>query len=251
VDVDGAWFDQWYSDMAESALRDAVVSRTLGLPAELRSSSLLSWDGLAEVVELLALRPGGTLVDLACGRGGYGMEVARRTGARVLGVDFSPVAIEQARARTAVFDLNGRAEYSVGDLARTGLPDATTDAVMCVDAIHFAESGVAVGREIQRILRPGGRVVLTCWEAIDASDETLPERLRRIDLAGTLTAAGFVEIEVVERPEWDLSGRALWEAAIALDCAGDPALQSLQDEAKRTLPAFDRARRVRAVASAR
>jgi cyclopropane fatty-acyl-phospholipid synthase-like methyltransferase len=39
----------------------------------------------------------GLLLDLACGRGGYGIEVARRAGARLLSVDFSSVALEQAR----------------------------------------------------------------------------------------------------------------------------------------------------------
>ncbi|WP_162146198.1 class I SAM-dependent methyltransferase [Amycolatopsis vancoresmycina] len=39
------------------------------------------------------------LVNLACGRGGYGLEIARRRGCRVVGIDFSEVAIEQARRR--------------------------------------------------------------------------------------------------------------------------------------------------------
>jgi len=44
---DAAYFDRWYADMAASPARDAIVSRTLGLPPELQSSSLLPWSGIA------------------------------------------------------------------------------------------------------------------------------------------------------------------------------------------------------------
>jgi SAM-dependent methyltransferase len=246
--VDAAGYDQWYSDMAESLDRDAIVTRTLGLPAHLQSSSLLSWDGLAEVTDLLGLQPDRVLVDLACGRGGYGLEIARRTGARVIGVDFSPVAIEQARRAAARSD--GPAEYVVGDLAATGLPAESVDAVVCVDAIQFAEPAAAA-TEMERILRPGGRAVVTCWEPVDRTDEELPELLRRLDLRAAFEAAGFAAIDVVDRPEWDVAERALWEAAIAADTDGDAALQSMKDEALRVLPRFALRRRVRGVGTAR
>ena len=89
-------FDGWYAAMAGSTRRDEIVQRHLGLPAAMLSSSLLPWEGIAEVVELLRLQIPGTLVDLGCGRGGYGLEVAARTGASLIGVDFSPEAIRQA-----------------------------------------------------------------------------------------------------------------------------------------------------------
>jgi len=108
-------FDEWYTNMATSPVRDEIVQRALGLPPELQSSSLLSWDGLGEVVAALALGPGHTLLDLACGRGGYGLEVARRTGARVVGVDFSAVAVGQARDRAAAVGLADRVEFRVGE----------------------------------------------------------------------------------------------------------------------------------------
>ncbi len=45
------------------------------------------------------MSPGDAVLDLACGRGGYGMEIARRTGARLIGIDFSTAALEAARSR--------------------------------------------------------------------------------------------------------------------------------------------------------
>ena len=119
---DATYFDQWYRDMATSLIRDAIFAKTLGLPAELLSTSLLSWDGIAEVVTALRLTREQTLLDLACGRGGYGIEVARRSGAHLLGVDFSGVALEQARRSAGRALPSGSHDFVVGSLTATGLP---------------------------------------------------------------------------------------------------------------------------------
>lgn len=76
------YFDSWYANMASSGISDEIQQRHLGLPAHLLSTSLLTWDGIGEVTQALELAGGSTLLDLACGRGGYGLEVAGRTGAR-------------------------------------------------------------------------------------------------------------------------------------------------------------------------
>jgi hypothetical protein len=78
------YFDGWYADMTGSPVKDEIEQRHLGLPPHLLSTSLLNWDGIAEVTAALRLAPGGTLVDLPCGRGGYGLEIAARTVARTL-----------------------------------------------------------------------------------------------------------------------------------------------------------------------
>ena len=82
-ELTATYFDAWYADMVGSVAKDEIQQRQLGLPAHLLSTSLLSWEGIAEVVEALGLSRGDTLLDLACGRGGYGLEIATRTGARL------------------------------------------------------------------------------------------------------------------------------------------------------------------------
>jgi SAM-dependent methyltransferase len=242
-----AYFDRWYADMAETPLKDEIQQRHLGLPPHLLSTSLLTWDGIGEVTAALALRPGELLVDLACGRGGYGLEIASRVRARVLGIDFAPTALEVARAQAATRAID--AEYRLGDLVATGLPDGAADAVVVVDAIQFPDSPDAAYAEIARILRPGGRVVLTCWEAVDRDDPDVSERLRRVDLRAALDAAGFVDVDVRERAEWRAAERAMWTEAAALDPGDDPALRSFHDEGVRSLTGFDRVRRVMASAT--
>ena len=241
-------FDEWYSNMQGDAARDDIHQRHLGLPPRLLSTSLLTWDGIAEVVEALRLAPGDRLLDLACGRGGYGLEIAARTGARLIGVDFAPAAIDQARALARKFG-SVVAEFRVGDLAETTLPAGSVDAVVCVDAIQFQATAASFD-EMRRVLRPGGRVALTTWEAVGHADERVPARIRAVDTQGGLAGAGFTDVVVRERPQWRAAERAMWEEAVALDPGDDPNLRSLHDEGVRVLPAFDLTRRVLATATA-
>ena len=129
-------------------------------------------------------------MDLACGRGGYGLEIAARTGSpadrgRLLRHEAVRQAGEQARQQGAA------ADFRVGDLAATGLDPGSADAVLCVDAIQFAPRQDAAYQEIARILAPAGRVVLTCWEPLDRDDPRVLARLRAVDLRAGLAAAGF------------------------------------------------------------
>ena len=238
-------FDRWYADRAESPEADELVTRMLGLPPGLASNSLLSGVGLDEVVAVLDLHESHVLLDLACGRGAYGLEIARRTGCRLIGVDFSAVAITQARERAG-----DRGEFLVGELTATGLNTASVDAVLIVDAFQFADPKPKALRECRRVLRPGGRLVITGWEAVDPADERVPVRMRQMDLAGQLPEAGFADVEVVEKPDWRQTEKRLWEAALAVGATEDPALLSMQEEGRRVLDTFDGLRRVMATATA-
>lgn len=241
-------FNNWYTDMAGSPVKDEISQRHLGLPPELLSSSLLGWEGLGEVTAALRLSAGSTLLDLACGRGGYGLEIAARTGAALVGVDFSSQAVSQARENAQ--RLGRIAEFRVGDLAATGLRSGSVDAVVCVDAIQFARRPDAAYTEMLRVLAPAGRVALTCWEAVDKDDRRIPERLRLVALHRGLSRAGFADVQVAERPGWRARERAMWAAAAALDPGADPALRSMHEEGVRTLQIFDLLRRVLATATA-
>lgn len=241
-----AHFEQWYADMAGHPVKDEIQQRHLGLPPELLSTSLLTWDGIAEVASLLGLEPGDRLVDLACGRGGYGLEIARRTGASLVGIDFAASALTAARALADRREQ--QAEFLLGDLVATGLPDEHADAVLVVDAIQFPSDPRTAYAEIFRILKPGAPVVLTCWEATSPEADGVPERIRNVDLHGGLTGAGFTDVRVTGRPDWRAVERGLWEEAVALDPGDDPALQSFHDEGVRSLETFDAMRRMIAVA---
>jgi SAM-dependent methyltransferase len=243
-------FDRWYAQMGHSGLRDQIARRALGLPSDMDASGLLPWAAVTEVAAALNLAPGQLLVDLGCGRGGYGLEIARQTGARLMGLDFSPVAVTAAASRAARADIAGPAAFCVGNMTAPGVGTGAADAVVCIETIMFVGAHLDALRECRRMLAPGGRLVVTTWEATNLADERLPQWARRIDLMRDLTVAGFEQVEVADKPAWREAERDLWESAIQADAAGDPAIESLHEEARRALDLFDSSRRVCAAATA-
>ena len=74
-----------------------------------------------------------------------------------------------------------RARFIVGDLTGTGLPDRCTDAVLCFDAVFFADDRIAALQEVRRVLRAGGRYVFT---AVETATPTRPAHVTDWGLAG-------------------------------------------------------------------
>jgi SAM-dependent methyltransferase len=163
-------------------------------------------------------------------------------------VDFSAQALTEAREQAMRMGVSN-ASFRIGALTATGLPGASVEAVLCTDAIQFPDEPASAYDEIRRVLKPGGRVVLTCWEPLDRTDERLSLRVRRANLGAGLHQAGFTDVEVRDRPSWLAREHALWEEAVTLDPGEDPALQSLHAEGVKSLQWTTLLRRVLAVAT--
>jgi SAM-dependent methyltransferase len=241
------YFDGWYADKSAAPQVAEIMNRHLGLPPD-ALAGIVPAVAIDEIAGELRLRPGDVLLDLACGRAWYGLEIAARAGARLIGVDFSAEAVRQAGQQARL--RNRDAEFQTGDLTASGLPDGSVNAVLCTDSIQFPEEPDEAYREIRRVLVPGGRAVVTSWEALDPGDKRLSDRLRRVDLGAGLRAAGFDDVEVRERPHWLALEVALFQEAVGLDPDADPALRSFHDEGVRSLGYVDGLRRVMAAATA-
>ena len=243
------YFDGWYADKSATPQVAEIMNRHLGLPPDAQAGSVPG-AAIDEIADGLRLKQGDVLLDLACGRAWYGLEIATRAGARLIGVDFSAEAVRQAAAQARLLDRD--AEFRTGELTASGLPDHSVNAVLCTDSVQFAEQPDAAYRELRRVLVPGGRTVLTSWEPVVPGDERLSERMRRVDLGAGLRAAGFVDVEVRDRPQWLEYERAMWLEAVTLDPEAGPALRSFHDEGVRSLGILDLAlfRRVLAVGTA-
>ncbi len=244
-------FDEAFSAAAASpGIRRVWELAAPDLPPQVEPFSFVSVGILRKVAEALGLSPGHTLVDLGCGRGGPGLWLAREADVSLVGVDFSAVGIDQAAHRAAMFGLAGRARFVIGDLIHTGLPSASADAAVSIDAFHFAADTAAAAGEARRVLRPGRRLVLTNWQPQVPDDQRLPSRMRT-DWPQLLRGAGFADIDVAAQPEW----HDLWTRVyrIALDF-GDPGhdapLADLQDEARQRLPVANLVHRVAVTAMA-
>ena len=241
------YFDGWYANQTAAPTVADIMNRHMGFPPGTRAG-VVAADAVPELTDELRLGPGSTLLDLACGRGAYGLLIAKATGASLIGVDFSAQALTEAREQAGRMGVP-TATFQVGELTATGLPDASVEGVLCTDAIQFPDQPAVAYDEIRRVLKPGGRVVLTCWEPVDRADERVGVRIRRADLAGGLRQAAFTDIEVRDRPAWLAAEHAMWEEAVALDPGDDPALRSLHDEGVRSLEWTGLLRRVLAFAT--
>lgn len=97
---------------------------------------------------------GREVLDLGCA-GGFMAEALAARGARVEGIDPSVEAIAAARAHAAETGLE--IAYRVGEGEALPYPDASFDAVVCVDVLEHVRDLDAVLAEVHRVLRPGGR----------------------------------------------------------------------------------------------
>ncbi len=144
-------FDEAFSAAAASpGIRRVWELAAPDLPPQVEPFSFVSVGLLRQVAQALSLSPGQTLVDLGCGRGGPGLWLAREADVSLVGVDFSAVGVDQAAHRATLFGLAGRARFVVGDLTRTGLPAASADAAVSIDAFHFATDAAAAAGEARR-----------------------------------------------------------------------------------------------------
>ncbi len=117
---------------------------------------------LAERVAALA--PSAVL-ELACGTGRLTRHIARRLdkSARIVATDINPAMLQFAREEL----LNDRIEWNVVDAVSLPYPDKSFDLIVVQFGVMFYSDRMKAYREAVRVLRPGSRLLFSCWNRVD------------------------------------------------------------------------------------
>jgi ubiquinone/menaquinone biosynthesis C-methylase UbiE len=155
------------------------------------------------VVESLGVRPPVRALDLGCGDGTTALPLAR-LGVDVTGVDIARNLVEAGNKRAAEAGLN-RLKFYEGDACNlAGVDDDSFDLTLSVFGAMFAPKPFDVAREMVRVTKPGGHIVMGNWIP---NDPTFVSQLLKVSSAFTPPPPeGFVspmtwgvENQIIER----------------------------------------------------
>ncbi|MDP3658499.1 class I SAM-dependent methyltransferase [Phenylobacterium sp.] len=134
-----------------------------------------------ELIAGLDVRPGMDVLDLGCGDGTTAVPSARR-GAKVRGVDIASNLVAAGQARARAEGLTNLC-FQEGDAASLDvIADQSVDLVVSIFGAMFAPRPFDVAREMVRVTRPGGRIVMGNWIP---GDPTLVASILKISAAYT------------------------------------------------------------------
>jgi arsenite methyltransferase len=145
--------------------------------------------GCGAPIGFLALRPGEHVLDLGSGSGVDVFLAARKVGpgGHVIGVDMTPAMLERARRNAGEHGF-ANVEFREGRLEALPVEDASIDAVTSNCVINLVPDKTAVFREVARVLKPGGRLVISDI----VLDGRLPEALEKDVLAYVGCVSGAI-----------------------------------------------------------
>jgi SAM-dependent methyltransferase len=131
------------------------------------------------LVRSIGLRQGDRVLDLGCGDGTTALPAAM-LGADVLGVDIARNLVDAGNRRAAAAGL-GNLRFQHGDASQlTGIEDNRFDAVVSIFGAMFAPRPHDVAKEMVRVIKPGGRIVMGNWIP---GDPTLVAQILKISAA--------------------------------------------------------------------
>jgi ubiquinone/menaquinone biosynthesis C-methylase UbiE len=133
------------------------------------------------VVQSLGITPPLKVLDLGCGDGTTAVPLAR-LGAEVVGIDIAGNLVQAGNRRAAEAGLT-RLKFQEGDACHLeGIPDNSFDLAISVFGAMFAPKPFDVARELVRVTKPGGRIVMGNWIP---NDPTFVSQLLKISSAFT------------------------------------------------------------------
>lgn len=154
----------------------------------------------------LSIRPGDHVLDLGCGVGLPAVQVSRRYDCEVTGVTIASDQAASAHTLIATEDRSSHVRVLVGDAHELPFAAGAFDAAMALESLLHMDRDRALG-ELGRIVRPGGKLVLTDWFEAQALNADERKALRRSFCMNAVTLdayrkllgdAGFQGLEILD-----------------------------------------------------
>lgn len=194
-----------------------VTLEELGYSAEQRASIPAGSDlglGCGNPLGHAAVKPGETVLDLGSGAGIDAFLASREVGptGRVLGVDMTASMLSRARAN-AVKGAFTNVEFRLGEIENLPVADRTVDLIISNCVVNLSPDKPRVFREALRVLRPGGRVVLSDLVLVAPLPEAVRDSVEayvgcvagasmKEDYLKQMREAGFERVEVLEEKKY-------------------------------------------------
>jgi demethylmenaquinone methyltransferase/2-methoxy-6-polyprenyl-1,4-benzoquinol methylase len=149
------------------------------------------------LVSRIEAGPGDTVLDVASGTAAVAIELARRHGCKVVGIDQSREMLAEGRRRVAAAALAERIELREARAEELSFEDGAFDGLTFTYLLRYVEDPAATMRELARVVRAGGRVAMLEFAV---PSRTLPrgawEAYTRLALpvAGRAVSAGWASV---------------------------------------------------------
>ncbi|MEO1431155.1 MAG: methyltransferase domain-containing protein [Cyanobacteria bacterium J06632_19] len=167
-------YDQWTLDgILEFYWGEHIHLGHYGLPPRHKNFLAAKSDFVHEMVKwggLDKLSLGTTVLDVGCGIGGSSRILAQDYGFAVTGITISPQQVKRATELTPP-ELN--AQFAIDDAMALSFPDASFDVVWSIEAGPHIPDKAVFARELMRVLKPGGILVVADWNQRDDRQKPL------------------------------------------------------------------------------
>jgi SAM-dependent methyltransferase/N-acetylglutamate synthase-like GNAT family acetyltransferase len=199
--------------------------------------------GCGNPVALASLKEGEVVLDLGSGAGFDAFLAARRVGpgGSVIGVDMTKEMLVKARSLAARHGY-ANVEFRQGDIEALPVATASVDVIISNCVINLSTDKAKVFREAFRVLKPGGRLLVSDltllrplpWALrrdMDAYAACLAGALLKEDYLAAIRAAGFDQVEVVGESSYDFGEPSQAQVAAAQALEPDITAQELKNAA--------------------
>lgn len=167
-------YDQWTQDgILEFYWGDHIHLGHYGSPSQRKDFLTAKSDFVHEMVRwggLDQLSPGTTVLDVGCGIGGSSRILAQDYGFAVTGVTISPQQVQRAQELTPQ---ELEVQFLVNDAMALSFPDGSFDVVWSIEAGPHMPDKAIFAKELMRVLKPGGVLVMADWNQRDDRSQPL------------------------------------------------------------------------------